>query len=441
MQSEIQTPRLNADLTVEADVATASGERLLANGGLAFAGYQLYGAGFILEAEEANALRAAAPRNREVIFRYLNGRDLTSRPRGVYVIDFGFRSEEEARAYPVLYDIVRSRVKPHRDANARATIAEKWWQFGWPRRELREAKAGLARYIATVETSKHRFFTFLTADVAPDNMLVCITVDSAFDLGLGVLSSKIHIIWALAAGGRFGVGNDPRYNKSRCFDPFPFPDPPKHLLGRIGLVAEALDEHRKDALARDERVTMTGMYNVLEKLRSGAELTSREREVHEIAACGVLRDLHDELDRLVAEAYGWPWPMEREEILERLVALHDERVEEEKRGQVRWLRPEYQVPRFGGEAAEGEAPELALPAPEAEAAEPDGRRPWPSSAVEQISVLQALVTLRPATPAEAAAAFDGARPELVRRHLETLAMVGEVRARPDGRYEGVTEPL
>ena len=50
-----------------------------------------------------------------------------------------------------------------------------------------------------------------------------------------------------------------------------------------------------------------------------------------------------------AEAYGWPWPMEKEEILERLVALLDERVEEEQRGIVRWLRPDYQIPRFGAD--------------------------------------------------------------------------------------------
>lgn len=45
-------------------------------------------------------------------------------------------------------------------------------------------------------------------------------------------------------------------------------------------------------------------------------------------------------------AYGWPWPMGRAEILERLVALHDERVAEEQRGIVCWLRPDYQIPRF-----------------------------------------------------------------------------------------------
>jgi len=258
---------------------------------------------------------------------------------------------------------------------------------------------------------------------------------------MGILSSAIHVTWALATGGRLGVGNDPRYSNSVTFDPFPFPDPPKHLRERIALLTETLDQHRKDALARDERVTMTGMYNVVEKLRSGEKLTEKERAIHEIAACGTLKDLHDTLDALVAEAYGWPWPMEREEILERLVALHDERVEEEKRGIVRWLRPEYQVPRFGGAVGTAEEPSLDLPEPPPAEPAPTEKQPWPAGAIEQIAAVKARVTGAALTAAEVAAAFDRAPGALVVRHLETLTMVGEVRKLDGERYETVTEPL
>ena len=189
-------------------------------------------------------------------------------------------------------------------------------------------------------------------------------------------------------------------------------------------MAEKLDQHRKDAIARDERVTMTGMYNVVEKLRSGEALTPKERAIHEVAACGILKDMHDELDALVAEAYGWPWPMEREDILERLVALHTERVAEEGRGEIRWLRPEYQIPRFAPER-------LDLPAaPAAVAATGDVKPapiPWPATAVEQLAALKALVERGAVTVAEACGAFVGADQALVARHLETLAMLGGVR--------------
>jgi hypothetical protein len=124
--------------------------------------------------------------------------------------------------------------------------------------------------------------------------------------------------------------------------------------------------------------------------------------------------------------------MEREEILERLVSLHDERLEEEKRGVIRWLRPDYQIPSF---APKGAAPsELALVARESAAPTVDARRPWPSTAVEQLAAVGASVAQAPRSVDEVAAAFSGARKDLVARHLETLAMMGEISLDTDNRY-------
>ncbi|MCY3019802.1 MAG: class I SAM-dependent DNA methyltransferase, partial [Planctomycetota bacterium] len=332
--------------------------------------------------------------------------------------------------------IARSRVKPERDAKKRQTRRQHWWRFGEPNPTLRSGLVEIEQFIATPFVAKHAIFTFLDASTVPDDKIVAIALDSP--LALGVLSSSVHRIWAMAAGGKHGVGNDPSYNNSRCFDPFPFPDPPKALRAKIADVAERLDAHRKAALERDERVTITGMYNVVEKLRSGAQLTKKEQAVHTLAACGVLKDLHEELDALVGEAYGWEWPQPRNIILERLVALHDERVREEKAGKVRWLRPDYQVPRFATGAA-ASAPELALPA----AAKQSRLAPkpaWPATALEQIGAIKDALAAEPLTTVEVSARFEGARADLVRRHVETLALMGEVRAEPGGRYvaAGVT---
>ena len=89
---------------------------------------------------------------------------------------------------------------------------------------------------------------------------------------------------------------------------------------------------------------MTGMYNVLEKLRSGEPLNDKEKTIHEQGLVSVLKQLHDELDAAVFDAYGWPVTLTDEEILERLVALNAERAAEEQRGLIRWLRPEFQNP-------------------------------------------------------------------------------------------------
>lgn len=420
---------LNADLSVHADVATAVRVALMANAGLSSPGFKLHGAGFILRPDEAHSLALGNPASRSIVRPYLNGKDLTGRPRGIYVVDFGLREQTEAKSFPVLFDIIRDRVQPERAANKRVVYREQWWKFGEPRRELRGAIAGLARFIATAETSKYRFFAFLDASVAPDNKLICIASDRATELG--ILSSAIHITWAISAGSRLGVGNDPVYAKTTCFDPFPFPDTSVQKQVEIAAKAESLDAHRKSALARDERVTMTGMYNVVEKLRSGAALSPKERTIHEIAACGVLKDLHDELDGLVAQAYGWPWPMEKEEILERLVALHDERVAEEKSGKVRWLRPDYQIPKFGQNLPSGE---LALPEPIAPGVTAAAPIPWPGTAIEQLGAIKLLFMSRVLSAAEVAATFANANRSLVDRHLETLTLMGELLHLPEGRY-------
>ena len=95
---------------------------------------------------------------------------------------------------------------------------------------------GLPRFIATTETAKHRMFQFLDESIAPDNMLVAIALDDSFYLG--VLSSRIHIIYSLAAGGT--LEDRPRYNKTRCFDPFPFPVCGKRETEYIRKLAEEL---------------------------------------------------------------------------------------------------------------------------------------------------------------------------------------------------------
>jgi hypothetical protein len=85
---------------------------------------------------------------------------------------------------------------------------------------------------------------------------------------LGILSSRIHILWAIRAGGWLGVGNDPVYVKSKVFDPFPFPDPDEALKAEIRSVAEELDAFRKERQREHPNLTLTQMYNVMEKLKA-----------------------------------------------------------------------------------------------------------------------------------------------------------------------------
>ena len=196
----------------------------------------------------------------------------------------------------------------------------------------------------------------------------------------------------------------------------------EEIRAKVAGLAERLDAHRKAALARSDKVTMTGMYNVVEKLRAVAPLTKAEEQINRIADCGTLRTIHDELDGAVAAAYGWPWPMSEAEILDRLVALHDERIEEERRGLIRWLRPDYQIPRFGNAIGIDHAPARAVRAEPSPVAAPT----WPAETIDQILALLRMVKAGDTTVDEATARFRGADRSVVARHLDTLATTGEI---------------
>ncbi|MFC3317468.1 class I SAM-dependent DNA methyltransferase [Rhizobium rosettiformans] len=353
--------RINADLTVGVDLASVIPMR--SNEGLSSRGMSLHGSGFIVKPEDAEHLGLGrSPGLERHIRLYRNGRDLTDRPRGVMVIDlFGLTAEDVRVRYPAVYQHVLTTVKPERDVNNRATYRDNWWIFGEPRRDLRPALVELPRYIATVETAKHRIFQFLDASILPDNKLVAIGLSDGY--WLGVLSSRFHVPWAMRTGGWLGVGNDSVYVKSRCFDPFPFPDASDTQKSAIGAVAEELDAHRKRVLSEHPHLTLTGLYNVLERLKAGAkpdDLDAKERRIFDDGLVLILKELHDKLDLAVAEAYGWPVDLAEEEVLARLVVLNKERAKEEKRGLVRWLRPDYQIPRFGSDKEKAEQLEADL---------------------------------------------------------------------------------
>ncbi len=408
---------INADLTIGADVTKAHGLRAM--DGLASPGVKLHGAGFIVTPEQARALGLGRlPGLENHILDYRNGRDLTGRPRGMMVIDLFGLSEEEVRLrFPEVYQWVLEQVKPERDANNRATYRESWWIFGEPRRDLRPALRGLPRYIATVETAKHRVFQFLDASVRPDNKLVAIATADAYHLG--VLSSRIHSIWVKATGGL--LEDRPVYVKSACFDKFPFPDASPAQQGRIRALAEELDALRKRRQEAHPELTLTGIYNVLAKPE--AEWDDDDRAVNAKGLVTTLKRLHAEIDAAVAAAYGWPADLPDDEILARLVALNHARRQEEVAGKVRWLRPDFQLGR-----AAAPAPVQARLAVDADqgAAEAAAKAPWPKTLPEQVQAIRAaLPHLGPRPSVEAVASrFKGARRERVGEILLAMAEMG-----------------
>jgi len=549
---------VNADLTVGAAVASAI--PLLANIGISSPGVKLHGSGFILT--EESALQIGYPTNRNlnaVIRQYRNGRDLTDTPRKVFVIDtFGISKDELLTRHPAVFQHLVQNVKPERDQNARSTYRDNWWIFGEPRKEWRKMELSLPRYIATVETAKHRTFQFLDKAILPDNKIIAIALKGAG--AFAQLSSRVHVLWAMRSGSWLGVGNDSVYVKTRCFETFPFPelaspirDAEKldsglrrnderggnddvELARKLEQLGEQLDAHRKRQQAAHSELTLTGMYNVLEKLKSREALNAKEKIIHTQGLVSVLKSLHDEIDLCVLDAYGWgdlkalmqvvngnvcpspppsprlsgdglpkrvggarePFegaainfehhpsganqspnsslalpanpdqrtvamqgegggeglnsaqaietkaimpPMTRieairqldETLLERLVALNAERAQEEKRGLIRYLSPEFQDPNFKAASAPQQV-EFNIKTPEAEEDEASTRTAvklekvkWPKTLPEQVRALLDLLKTQTLPAEQIAARFKGVKAPKLGELLQTLVDMGRVR--------------
>ena len=431
---DTQRGKISADLTTGPNVAATI--ELKANAGMSCEGVKLHGMGFVVTLEEAKALGFGRVEGLEkYIRRYLNGRDLAGESRHAMVIDlFGLTIEEVREQFPEVYQHVLTTVKPERDANNRSTYRDNWWIFGEPRRELRPALVGLRRYIATVKTAKHRLFQFIDSTVIPDSKLIVFPLDDAYFLG--VLSSHIHCLWALTAGSWLGFGNDPTYVKTASFEKFAFPLCGDLEKDRIQKLAEELNSHRKQAQAR-HGITLTGLYNLLEKIRAGETLTEKEKLVHDRGLVSTLKSLHDDLDAAVAAAYGWPASLTDAEILERLVALNAERAAEEARGVIHWLRPEYQAKGQQEIILETRPSAKGKTKPKAAPAKPKGKAPWPKSLPDRMHAVETALhaAAAPIAPADLAAQFARAKPAEVAEILKTLETFGRARRAGEGKFK------
>ncbi len=314
---------INANLTTGLDVSAASA--LAENQGAAFRGTTRNGP-FDIPLDEAQRMLTAPLNvnglpNSDVVFPFVIARDLAQRPRGKYVIDFGQDTpERDAARYECPFEYVKEHVRPVRRRNRNERLRTQWWLYEAWRPKMRGAIALLKRFIATPVTSKHRFYVWVEPHVIPDATINVIARED--DYTFGVLHSRIHERWALARASRLGVGNDPRYVHTQCFNTFPFPwalDTPDDALSEpqaehrdaIAGAAASLNAQREawlnpgDAVADELRLrTMTNLYN--------------ERPTW-------LDIAHKEIDEAVLAAYGWSTELADDDILAHLLALNAER--------------------------------------------------------------------------------------------------------------------
>jgi hypothetical protein len=313
---------------------------LAANAGKSFNGCDIKGIGFTFDdsnpdatsIEEMHRLIEKDPRNAERIFPYIGGEEVNSNPTHShhrYVINFGEMTEEEARQYPDLMEIVERKVKPDRLYNLKGVSQYPWWKFWRNRRELYNTIDTLERVLVIpCSATKYLGFVFLSSKIVFSHKLTVFALNRFSDFAL--IQSSPHENWARFFSATLGDGLT--YNPSDCFETFPFPlipDPsptteagsqkidispasileeensqktnisPSSKLGEKPGVRETLEtigkeyyEYRAQLMLRNNQ-GLTDTYN---------RFHNPEENHPDILK---LRQLHTQMDLAVLKAYGW----------------------------------------------------------------------------------------------------------------------------------------
>jgi hypothetical protein len=325
--------------------------QLIANQDKSFQGSIVLGMGFVLTQEEAQALIEKDLKNKDVLFPYLNGEDLNSRPdqspsRWVinfknYPLDAEHDDPKNPKGMPYAVDysdclaIVREKVKPEREGKASDVAAAPWWQFWRMRQELYGAIEGCKRVLASTRVTKYLCLSLVATEQVMTVDLAVYTFWTHNEFSL--LSSNIFEVWTRETSSTMETRL--RFSISDSFETFPFPtSDPLDLsiqFPTLSAIGETYYTHRQNIMqTRQEGLTKT--YNRFHDPNENAEDILK------------LRQLHIEMDQAVAAAYGWQdldlghdfhltkqgirftiSETARREVLDRLLELNHQRYAEE----------------------------------------------------------------------------------------------------------------
>ena len=336
--------KIYADLTPGHDsngVDLTLAQRLSENANVAFMGHAKGGPFDISGNLAREWLRLPANpngrTNADVLKPWMNGMDLTKRPAGKWIVDFGWTmSESDAALYEEPFRWVQDRVYPMRQRNPREARRKYWYRHMDPPQSMWRALDGLSRYVATARVAKHRLFAWCDTRICPDQQLIVIARED--DTTFGILHSRFHEAWSLRKGTWQGKGNDPRYTLTTTFETFPFPEG----LSPDVPATDYLTDPRAQAIAsaarrlvelRDRWVNPPEWVEWVEEPVPGypRRPVPRDGEVAKAvkkrtltnlynARPQWLADAHAQLDAAVAAAYGWPADISDDAALSELLA-------------------------------------------------------------------------------------------------------------------------
>ena len=288
-----------------------------------FEGVQPGHTGFRLRSDDVDRLIRNSPESRAVLVPYLNGTALLTdkwRSRPESIIDFGEMNALEAGQFERALELVRERVFPKWEQNAREERErtgrdtgehqrrlETWWLFKRARRDMVRELNALSRFIACSRVTKRPIFGFVSREWRPDSSLTVFSLED--DYSFGVISSSIHACWFHERCSN--LKSDPRYTPETVWNTFPWPQGPTRE--QVLAVAEAGREVRR---VRDQHLGKGGLRALYRTL--------------ELPGKNPLRDAHSALDAAVMDAYGFD---AKQDLLAQILALNLEVAAKEAKGE------------------------------------------------------------------------------------------------------------
>jgi hypothetical protein len=297
-----------------------------------FQGSIVLGKGFILEPNEAARLIAKNPKNKDVLFPYLNGEDLNTNPDqgpSRWGINFFDWDEDYCRNnYPDCFDIVERLVKPERsklndDNSTNKNRKNNWWLFGSDAKTLYRTIAGMEKVLVISEVTKYCSFSISSTDLVFMHTLKIVASSSNKDYSL--VNSSLHEYWAWKYSSTMG-GNTLRYILDASFETFPFPkNSSKESKEELEEIGEKYHEFRRQLMA-DMQLGLTKTYNLFHDPECNLSNIEKAKEIREFKQSNLqipleeaiqriekLRELHKQMDEAVLKAYGWSEdsPLER----------------------------------------------------------------------------------------------------------------------------------
>ncbi|MBS0412821.1 MAG: class I SAM-dependent DNA methyltransferase [Proteobacteria bacterium] len=160
--------------------------------------------------------------NAEVVKPWINGSDLVKTPSDTWIVDFGVDlPESDAALFESPFEYVQRVVKPEKAMVRSEAERRRWWLHARTAPDMRSALVGAPRFMATSIVAKHRVWVWRPSIVLASHAVS--VVARADDTTFGILHSRFHELWSLRMCTWLGVGNDPRYTPTTCFETFAFP--------------------------------------------------------------------------------------------------------------------------------------------------------------------------------------------------------------------------